>query len=112
MKTPLKNIIIRNITDKQREAIEIAKRETGYATASQAVITATCSFSRMVRLTRQLQEENLRLKREIRTMKKCVAQVLETAERISSVMSGTEGATEMPMILPLDGEIPDDPSAV
>lgn len=112
MKTPLKNIIIRNITDKQREAIEIAKRETGYATASQAVITATCSFSRMVRLTRQLQEENLRLKREIRTMKKCVVQVLETAERIRSVMSGTESAAEMPMILPLEGEIPGDPTTL
>ncbi len=51
-KRKIRNIIIRNLTDEQREHILSAMRDTGHATASQALMAVCEGYSRMALLCR------------------------------------------------------------
>lgn len=82
----LKNVIIRNLTDRQREDIKTAMKETGMATASKALLAVCAGYSRMVSLYRGNQKEVERLRTENRKMKECLRAVMKTQQDIRIIM--------------------------
>ena len=53
----IKNVLIRNLTDDDREAIQTAIKETGYKQASKAMLAVCKGYSRMVKLYKETIEE-------------------------------------------------------
>lgn len=81
--------MIRNLTDEEIAAIETAKKETGCKSASKAVMTATKSFKRLIKIVSNLQEENNRLRMENRKLKLCITCVTEAASSIGTILGTT-----------------------
>jgi hypothetical protein len=59
--TELKNIMIRNLSEEDKIAINKAKEETGCKQASKAIIAVTRSYYRMVKHYERMKEDNRRL---------------------------------------------------
>lgn len=59
----INNVLIRNLSDHDREAIEIAKQETGQPTASKALLAVCKSYARITGLLKKNNEEILYLKK-------------------------------------------------
>ena len=81
--------MIRNLTDEEITAIETAKKETGCKSASKAVMMATKSFRRLIKIVSNLQDENNRLRIENRKLKLCITCVTEAASSIGSILDET-----------------------
>jgi hypothetical protein len=59
----INNVLIRNLSDHDREAIEIAKQETGQPTASKALLAVCKSYARIIGQLKKKNEEILSLKK-------------------------------------------------
>ena len=87
MKKEFRNVIIRNITSEQLEDIQLAMRDTGNATASQALLSVCKGYNRLSVLLKNIQEENKRLRKENELLRNCALSVIDTGNMISSVLS-------------------------
>ena len=88
-KRKIRNIIIRNLTDEQREHVLSAMRDTGHATASQALMAVCEGYSRMALLCRSSLEEIVRLKGENARLRAGMAGVMEALDRLREISGAT-----------------------
>lgn len=83
----IKNVLIRNLTDDDREAIQTAIRETGYKQASKAMLAVCKGYSRMVKLYKETIEERNRLKKENEKLKKSIKIILSIQDELQQCVN-------------------------
>lgn len=83
----IKNVLIRNLTDDDREAIQTAIKETGYKQASKALLAVCKGYSRMVKLYKETMEERNRLKKENERMRKAMKTILSIQDELQQFMN-------------------------
>lgn len=83
----IKNVLIRNLTDDDREAIQTAIKETGYKQASKALLAVCKGYSRMVKLYKETIEERNRLKKENERMRKAMKTILSIQDELQQFMN-------------------------
>lgn len=86
----LKCVMLRNLSDEDKEAVQLAIRETGFKQANRAIMTTLKSFTRLVRIVKNLEEENNRLRTENRKMKKCLSTFTEAVRNIDTILEERE----------------------
>ena len=83
----IKNVLIRNLTDDDREAIQTAIKETGYKQASKAMLAVCKGYSRMAKLYKETMEERNRLKKENERMRKAMKTILSIQDELQQFMN-------------------------
>lgn len=86
----IKNVLIRNLTDDDREAIQTAIKETGHKQASKAVLAVCKGYSRIVKLYKDILEERNQLKKENEKLRKAIRTVLNIHDELQQYMNDTE----------------------
>lgn len=83
--TKIKNVLIRNLSDDDREAIQIAMNETGKHQASQALLTICRGYARVVSQLKKANKENACLKEQNRQLRNCTEIILTVSEKLKEV---------------------------
>lgn len=83
--TKIKNVLIRNLSDDDREAIQIAMNETGKHQASQALLTICRGYARVVSQLKKANKENACLKEQNRQLRNCAEIILTVSEKLKEV---------------------------
>ncbi len=78
----IKNVLIRNLTDDDREAIQTAIRETGYKQASKAMLAVCKGYSRIVKLYKEMMEERNQLKKENERLRNAIKSILSIQDEL------------------------------
>lgn len=78
----IKNVLIRNLTDDDREAIQTAIRETGYKQASKAMLAVCKGYSRIVKLYKEMMEERNHLKKENERLRNAIKSILSIQDEL------------------------------
>lgn len=82
----LRNVIIKNMTDEQRNDVLLAMRETGKGTASQALLSICKGYARMVGVYKSNQQELERLRIENARLRKGLQTVLGTVQQLEEAL--------------------------
>ena len=78
----IRNILIRNLSDEDMEAVNFAIRETGKKQASQALLVMLRSYQRMTLQLRRMAEENQRLVQENSRLKLGLESIRQTSNAL------------------------------
>ena len=79
----LRNVIIRNLTDEQREDLLLVMQETDNRNASQALLDACRGYARMVRIYRRERQEVEKLRKENTRLRKGLEEIVSIQDRLS-----------------------------
>ena len=85
--TKIKNVLIRNLSDDDREAIQLAMDETGKHQASQALLPICRGYARVVTQLKKANKENASLKEQNRKLRRCAEIVLNISEELQEIYS-------------------------
>ena len=87
MPRPLKNILIRGLTEEDNRAIREIKRETGCFQASKAIMRMAHSYLRMVTVAKRQAERIQELELENHRLRSNAALIVESVKKLDVVLS-------------------------
>lgn len=88
MSRTLKNVLIRDLTAEDNQAIREVMRETGCYQASKALLRTAYAYLRLVALNRQQAARIKQLEAENRTLRLSTAKIAEALRGMEGVLSG------------------------
>lgn len=86
MSLAISNILIRGLTDKDRETLEVVMNETGCRQASKAVIQAMYSFQRSQILTKQQSKRIKELEIENQILRQNAVLITQSVNRLNGLL--------------------------